>query len=222
MRNDIEVRNAVTPVPVENSFHVEQGGTAIGVNQGTVNYNGVDPSLLHNLFGELAELKRALGGRSEEQSHAIEWAEMNKERYCLFVLENEKYNTGAFCIPLKKALKYTDDFTRSGLIGLTSADREMIKSMPCIFAMRNKHFKRTDDCFPFMVGKITEIEIQCDNIKFSFTAFQPPFQQNILNDNIKKLGLRESTCRNQLDEAHWAVINKNLIEIGREIGIEVI
>ena len=81
MRNDIEVRNAVTPVPVENSFHVEQGGTAIGVNQGTVNYNGVDPSLLHNLFGELAELKRALGGRSEEQSHAIEWAEMNKERY---------------------------------------------------------------------------------------------------------------------------------------------
>ena len=220
MRNDIEVRNAAVPAQADNTFHVEPGGTAIGYNAGTINYNGVDPAELQKIYGILERLERG-NAACEEPSHAIEWAEMDKERYCLFVLENEKYNTGSFCIPIKKALKYTDDFTRRNLLGLTSADKGMIKSMPCIFTMRNKQFKKTDDCYPFMVGKVTDIEVQCDNIKFTFVTFQPPFKQNILNDNMKKLGMKEVTCRNQLDEEHWAVINGNLIKIGREIGIEV-
>lgn len=72
-----------------------------------------------------------------------------------------------------------------------------------------------------MVGRITEIEVQSENIKFSFTVFPPAHEQGLLNGNIKMLGLKETTCRNQLDEEHWAVVNANLFEIGNKIGIKV-
>lgn len=204
--DEIDAKRSMPPVPASNTFHVEQGGTAVGVNNGTVN---IYPPA-ENIYG-----------KQDETSHAIEWAKMNREKYCLFVIENEDYITGSFCIPIKKALKYTDDFTKTALINLRDNDKAEIRKMPCIFAMKNRAFKRTDDGFPFMVGKINEIEMQDDNIKFSFSTFHPAFEQNILNRNTRALGLVEKTYRNQLDDMHWAIINRDLIKIGREIGIVV-
>lgn len=209
------------PSQVTNNIYTAPNSTTIAANYGAI--QGVDQETVNKIFGGIEAIRVMMSGTPPQQnvSHAMEWASLNKERYCLFVLENEKYNTGSFCIPNKKVLKYTDDFTRDGLIRLTSSDKEMIKSMPCIFAMRNKYFKRTEEGFPFMVGKITEIEAQGDNVKFSFNVFPPAHEQGLLNGNIRKLGLRETTCRNQLDEEHWAVINGSLFEIGKEIGIKV-
>ena len=212
------------PNQVTNNIYAASGSTTIATNHGPV---GVDQETVNKIFGGIEAIMGMMGGTppqqnmSQTQSHAMEWASLSKERYCLFVLENEKYNTGSFCIPNKKVLKYTDDFTRDNLVRLTSADVEMIKTMPCIFAMRNKHFKKAEEGFPFMVGRITEIEVQAENIKFSFTVFPPAHEQGLLNGNIKKLGLKETTCRNQLDEEHWAVVNGNLFDIGKEIGIKV-
>lgn len=220
--DEIDVKRPMPPVPASNTFHVEQGGTAIGANFGTVNnYSGVNPEILERLYGSLATIANAVTNCGEKPLPADDWEKLSHERFCLFVIENEEYNTGSFCIPLKKALMYTDDFTKTALINLRDNDKVEIKKMPCIFAMKNRAFKRTDDGFPFMVGKINEIEIQDDNIKFSFSTFQPAFEQNILNRNTRALGLVEKTYRNQLDDLHWSIINRDLIKIGREIGIVV-
>lgn len=223
-----ELDKVPAATPVTNNFNASPGGVTVQNNNGTIN-NGIDTNAFMQFFGPSGTFIEQLQKlQTSEPSHAIEWASLSHERYCLFVLENETYKTGSFSIPIKKALKYTDDFTRDSLIGLTSEDREIIKSMPCIFAIKNKTFKQAADGFPFVVGRITEIAVQGDNIKFSFVTFRPAlslnipaFEQRILNENTEKLKLKERPCRNQLDEEHWAVIENDLIEVGRQIGIQV-
>ena len=96
------------PSRVTNNIYAAPSSTTIATNYGPV---GVDQETVNRLFGEILSIKGMMGGTppqqnvSQTQSHAIEWASLSKERYCLFVLENEKYNTGSFCIPNKKALK---------------------------------------------------------------------------------------------------------------------
>ena len=223
--------NLPATAPATNNFDAAPGGVAVQNNNGTI-VQGIDTAAFMQYYGNLSEqlnrIENALQPAAQLPSHAMEWASLSHERYCLFVLENETYKTGSFSIPIKKALKYTDDFTRDNLIGLTSADQEIIKSMPCIFAIKNKTFKQAADGFPFVVGRVTEIAIQGDNIKFSFVTFRPAitlnvpaFEQRILNENTKALKLKERSCRNQLDEEHWAIIENDLIEVGSKIGIQV-
>ncbi len=219
-----------------NNFTAAPGGVTVQNNNGTI-VQGIDTDAFNNFFGPnglfMEQLAQQLASSqtaatSPPTSHAMEWAKLNRERYCLFVLENETYKTGSFSIPISKALKYTDNFTRDNLIGLSTADQEMIKNMPCIFAMKNQSFKKAAEGFPFVVGKVTEIAVQGENIKFSFVVFPPAlslnvpaFEQRILNENIAALKLKERLCRNQLDEEHWAIIENDLIAVGSKIGIQV-
>ena len=69
-------------------------GTAIGAVYGNVNF-GITSELL-------AQALRMAGEQAE--SHAAEWALLNTERYNVFVLENEKYDCGAFYIGRRVAL----------------------------------------------------------------------------------------------------------------------
>lgn len=195
--------NLPAVTPTTNNFNAAPGGVTVQNNYGTITQQ-IDQAALSRWFGSYVEqVAQQITGHLTAQtapppSHAIEWANLSRERYCLFVLENENYKTGSFSIPIRKALKYTDESTRNSLIGLSSADQETIKSMPCIFAIKNKTFKHAPDGIPFIVGRVTEIAIQGDNIKFSFVTFRPAktlnipaFEQRILNENVKALKLKE-------------------------------
>lgn len=215
-----QAASPTTFVGVPNSVQVQNNNGTINNN---INNSIINPDILQKMYGLLERIDQNTTPAAQpvKESHLAEWGTLDKSRYCLFVLENENYATGSFSIPKKKALKYTDDFTKDNLFKLTPADIEMIKTMPCIFAIRNMDYKKTDESFPSMVGRITDICIQGDNIKFSFQSYQPAFQQRLLNENLQELKLKESYCRNQLDEEHWAVVECNLIEACFKLGIKV-
>lgn len=158
----------------------------------------------------------------QETSHAIEWAALRTDCFNLFVLENERYNCGAFAISKARALrKYVCEEYISLYRILDPTAINSIIEMPCIFTMRNKFFRRSGNTQPAALGRLTSITRQLDNIRFTFDIFQPPVPQQIINDNIPVFNLAHSTLRNELDEEHWSIKPGNLQEIIARLGIDV-
>ena len=186
-------------------------GTAIGAVYGNVNL-GITPELL-------AQALRMAGEQAE--SHAAEWALLNTERYNVFVLENEKYDCGAFYIGRRVALaKNTLPEHRDYYKPLTPTLVQEIMNMPCLFAIRNPSFKKAPVHYPALVGKLTEVTCQGETIKCKFvTCGKLP--QQFINDNIRIFGLLSSTVRNQLDEEQWSIRSGNLLQIADSIGVEI-
>lgn len=186
-------------------------GTAIGAVYGDVNL-GITAELL-------AQALRMAG--KQDESHAAEWAQLNTERYNVFVLENEKYDCGAFYIGRRVALsKNTLPAHRDYYRPLTPPLVQEVMNMPCLFAVRNPSFKRAPVHYPALVGKLTEVTCQGETIKCKFvTCGKLP--QQFINDNIHIFGLLSTTIRNQLDEEHWSIRTGNLLQIADNIGIEI-
>ena len=193
-------------------------GIQVGTNAGTMNLNinCLTPELIQGLLSMFAA--QAV---PQKVSHALEWASLSTERFCLFVLENEEYNCGAFSIAKKCALqKYTHPAQRERFLPLSlEAKTELIK-MPCIFAKRNRDYKSTDASHPALLGRITAVNVQHETIKLRFTGFQAISQQ-VLNQNITLLGLAYSALRNELDEEHWSIKDGNLPEVMTRLNITV-
>lgn len=154
-------------------------------------------------------------------SHAMEWAALSSEEFCLFVLENEDYSCGAFSMAKSRSLeRYTRQDIKERYKKLGSAAIDAIKQMPCIFARKNRYFKSTVFDHPVVLGRVTAIDVQDENIRFKFDAYQP-FYQSVINDNIDTFMLASAPLRNELDEEHWSIRKGNLKEIIRAFDIEV-
>lgn len=85
-------------------------GLQVGTNTGTmnINFNGVTPETLQSIVTMFSPQTVP-----QKVSHALEWSSLNTESYCLFVLENEAYNCGAFSIAKSKTLR---DYTHPDYI----------------------------------------------------------------------------------------------------------
>lgn len=186
-------------------------GTAVGVVQGDMinNFNGVD---LNSILPMLSRMVGPRGG----QSYAFDWALLDKERYSIFVVENEKYDCGNFYISKNAVLKYTDDEDYNRFKNLDP----VLLNMPCIFASKNPCFKTAPEYYPAFVGYISKITPQRDFIKFSFVDCGS-FNQQIINDNLKHFNLLSNKVRNQLDEEHWCIKKGNLWELIKELDIVI-
>lgn len=167
------------------------------------------------------ELLQKLTGSTMPVSHAAEWALLNTERFHVFVLENEKYDCGAFSIGRRVALeKNTIDRYKDYYKPLTPSLIRELLDMPCIFAIRNQQFKKAPDYYPALLGKLTDIRCQGETIRFSFITCGR-LKQQFINDNIRAFALRTSTVRNQLDEEHWSIREGNLLQIANDMGIVI-
>ena len=141
-KNEI-VLAAAQPTAVEfpqatNGMVNTGSGIQVGTNAGTINLNinCPTPELMQGLMSMFAARPAP-----QKVSHKLEWASLNQERYCLFVLENEDYNCGAFSIAKNCALcKYTAQEHKKRYANITPAVLAELASMPCIFAKRNMHF----------------------------------------------------------------------------------
>ena len=188
----------------------------IGVaNNPTFNIN-FPPELLPQLMAMFR-----LQVPDQHVSHAIEWASLRTDTFCLFVLENEEYNCGSFCIPKGRALeKYTSREHKLMYRTLGPAAQAEIMKMPCIFARRNPSFRWADDTFPAVLGRVTSITSQRDNIRFCFDHFGAIHQKKI-NDNISAFNLVYSALRNELDEEHWSIRSGNLQDVVARLGVVI-
>ena len=224
MADKNEIIPVTTQPPATVSPNAPQGmintgsGVQVGLNAGTMNLNinCLTPELVQGLMSMFAAQPA-----TQKASHTLEWASLSQKSYCLFVLENEDYNCGAFSIAKSCALrKYTGSEHKERYVDLTPAAVAEIASMPCIFAKRNMHFGHTEPSHPALLGRITDMRVQGETIKICFTGFQG-IRQQLLNENIVLLGLAHASLRNELDEEHWSIKNGNLIDVIARLHIDI-
>ena len=224
---------AQSPAPIQMTNHGK--GTMIGVaNNPTITVNNNIP-ITQEMFNEflMTFMSQHLASEAlklqcpqspvpfQEVSHAVEWAALRTDCFNLFVLENERYNCGAFAISKARALKkyISEEYARLYRF-LDPTAISMIIEMPCIFTMRNKFFRHSGNTQPAALGRLTSVTRQLDNIRFTFEIFQP-IPQQVINDNLYAFNLAHSALRNELDEEHWSIKPGNLQDIIARLGIDV-
>ncbi len=217
MDNDIMTPGfQAAPVIAQGSTQlINQGpGPQIGEMHGDIVYNQIPPDLLKNLNTLLGQMQTPC-----PVCHALEWASLSHEQFCLFVLDNENYSNGSFAISKDRALsKYTQD--ADYFRPLTPSLIGEILKMPCIFSKRNLHHRFTDADHPVIYGKLTEIIPQGSVIRFHFELFKVDYQQTI-NQNMTLFGLMQRPLHNQLDEEHWCIRSGNLPAVLAKLGIVI-
>ena len=195
-------------------------------NIGAVNYapqivlpNNISPEYAAQLSAIFQGMPIALP--EDNVSNTEEWLTLSKEHYNLFVLENEEYEGGTFSISRDVSIcKYMNREDIDLFYLLSDDKRRDIFNMPCIFAKRNMDFGSTDKDHPALLGRISNIVVQRNNLKISFSGYQP-IQQQLLNDHPEIFGLATSALRTELDEEHWSIKRINLIQAIELIGIKV-
>ena len=211
-----EVTSAISSAANPNILINQGEGLQIQENHGPININLNDQSLaklLSSMFG--------VAPASVTVTHALEWASLCRTHYCLFVLENEEYKDGVFSIAKDRSLqKYTPQNVRRRYKNICPETNAELRQMPCIFAKRNMYYKRTEEYHPFLVGRIRDIIPQGESIKIYFCGFQAISQQ-LLNQNIKSLGMVSAALRNELDEEHWSIKECDLPGVFASLDIEI-
>lgn len=212
MADELIKTGAGLPASPQMNISATDGGTAIGQVYGDVRIDATEEMV--------AQIVAKMVGEKNE-SHAAEWALLNQARFNVFVLENERYDCGSFCIARRVALaKNTLPDYRDYYRPLTPVLIQELLNMPCIFAVRNQSFKRAPDHYPAFVGRLTDITCQSENIRFRFVTCGK-LRQQFINDNIRSFNLLTTTVRNQLDEEHWSIRTGNLLQIAAAVGIEI-
>ena len=213
-----EVASAISPTATASpNILINQGeGLQIMENRGAININADEQmltKLLQSMFGATPT--------SVTVTHTLEWASLCRTHYCLFVLENEEYKDGVFCIAKDRALlKYTPQNVRRRYKNICPETIAELRQMPCIFAKRNMYYKRTEEHHPFLAGRICDVVPQGESIKIYFCGFQA-IPQQILNQNIKSLHMVSSALRNELDEEHWSIKECDLPGVFASLDIEI-
>ncbi len=199
------------------SILVNQGdGIQIQENRGPITINA-DTESLAGLLAQMFHMQPA----SPPKTHKMEWASLDRNYYCLFVLENEEYGDGVFSISKDCSLqRYTPKEMQDKYRILSPENIVSLKQLPCIFAKRNLFYKSTKEHHPALVGKIENVVAQGETIKIYFRGFQA-FPQQILNQNIKSLHMASASMRNELDVEHWSIKPCNLIEVFATLGIDI-
>ena len=200
----------ITAPNATNAYYNQGNGFQVANNSGTINVN-CDGANIENFLRSILSSDRQ--NDAQNVSHAVEWASLNKQYYNLFVLENENFSVGSFSISKERSLeRYTSSKVKEKFSSLSDQAISVIRTMPCIFVKRNTQYKETNESFPALIGRITELHEQGDNIKILFVPFQTVPQQ-LLNQNVALLKMAQSSLRNELDEEHWAIKECNLIHI---------
>lgn len=209
----------ITAPNATNAYYNQGNGFQVANNSGTINVN-CDGTNIGELLKSILSSDRQKN--AQNVSHAVEWASLNKQYYNLFVLENENFSADSFSISNERSLeRYTSSKVKEKFSSLSDQAISVIRTMPCIFVKRNTQYKETDESFPALIGRITEVHEQGDNIKILFVPFQTVPQQ-LLNQNVALLKMAQSSLRNELDEEHWAIKECNLIHIFSAMGITIL
>ncbi len=228
--NDTSNNNSIVPSSQDDSFNPPSNTSAGGV-QSFIN-TGTGPQIANNsgpIFildpsnpSVIQALNSYFPGVISSLPSATEWASLSDQQYNVFVLDNESFRDNSFCMPKRFCL--TEDMTDISLIkhykDLDSSQRDELYKMPCIFAGRNSvSFKTAGPSQPIVIGRIREIVLQTDNIKFLFDAYKTDIGQQLFNDHASDIGIADVFLRNELDVEHWSIKEGNLKKFINDHGI---
>ncbi len=232
--NDIINENNIVPSSQDGSFNPPSDTSAGGV-QSFIN-TGSGPQIANhtgpiNIFVDLADpaarqwYDSRFPGVITLAPSASEWALLSEQHYNIFVLENESFKDNSFCMPKRFCL--TEDMTDISLIkhykDLDPSQRDELCKMPCIFAGRNSvGYKTAGTSQPIVIGRIKEIILQTDNIKFLFDAYKNDIGQQLFNEHAADIGIADVFLRNELDVEHWSIKKGNLKKFINDHGIIIV
>lgn len=146
---------------------------------------------------------------------------LKTEKYNLFVVENEEFKTGSFCIPLSKCMTKHISGENKRLYGAMDAKAfAELKFFPCVFATKNQDYLRTTETHHAIFGVIDDLKLQGNLVKVTYKPYTT-FCQNILNNHPSQFGLFAKPVRNEMDDCHWTVKDVDLIQILKIFEVDI-
>lgn len=200
---DVEVRN---PLAAPALFEVTQGG------ENNTNIAHVEHANMPVLI--VQQTAQASSTALPMMSLELDW-----RNYHLFVIAGEDFSTGRFFVDPTRALtEYTSDELKQRYQHLTPAAIEELKRFPALFMAENEEFgKATSGQYAYW-GYLTDIRVQDNGIRITFTRICPVPQQK-LNENNNHFGIFSRSRFSELNRTHWALKRVNLHESFNEAGI---
>lgn len=208
MDSELSFQSAREIVPAQQQINISASdhGVAIGEVHDGLHVHVESPAVMSYLLERLGITPLV----ADEKISSQEWGALRRDCFNVFVLENENYKNMTFAIPRSCALeRYTNSVYQQKFRSLPPAATAIIENMPCIFATRNERFRWTAEDHPAVLGKVTQIVRQRENVVFSFKVYDF-IKQNEINANIAVFGLVQSALRNELDEEHWSIRSGSL------------
>lgn len=138
----------------------------------------------------------------------------------LFVVDVDKVgNKGSFTISKEESLSecmaqdLSDDVLR-----LTDTGKEFLKTLPCLFAPKNKRHNEEWKHQKAKIGIITKIDDNPTNeIRIEYRTFNH-VPQFLINESREHLSIEGRPRYNELDNQHWTVKKVNLLGALKELG----
>lgn len=162
------------------SVTVSGNATAIGNVFGDVNIEA-SSELIVKAFQTIAGQQNL----TQRESHSVEWIKLDRNRFHVFVLDNEDYAGSSFTINTEAALRHTTAQLEDYFSPLTEQLITELLKLPCLFAVKNKSFKTAFQDCPAFLGRLTGIRPQPGKICFDYEVFRTTeqFLQETINDN---------------------------------------
>jgi len=146
-------------------------------------------------------------------------AELNREYYNLFVIGGEKFDGINFTVPKTKALVASIEPDVKKRFFNLHDDRvvEQILRLPSLFMSENADYMKSYPGQKALLGCVTELTVEPNNIRFSFYAYAQVYQQRI-TDISKNLGIMGNPGCSELNNTHWTIKRIDLMKALTKIG----
>ena len=150
-------------------------------------------------------------------------ATLSREFYNLFVIGGGKFDRGSFTISKAKVFstEYIEPRIKTQFNKLRDDSVvEQILSMPSLFLSENADYMKSRPGQKALLGRVTDLTIEANDIRITFTADIALLQQSI-TDISQELGIQGSPGCSELNTTHWTIKQIDLIKKLADAGMSV-
>jgi hypothetical protein len=172
----------------------------------------------HKLLGEV--LSRMPGSTPKVPPLSFGGVELSREYYNLFVIGGEKFDGDSFKVSKANSLVFgiePEVKKKFFNIGDDSVVEEIL-TLPSLFMSENSDYMRSRPGQKALFGRVTEIEIEPDDIQISFQAETGIVQQCVTEISHRLAILANPGC-SELNKTHWTIKQLDLINVLTETGL---
>lgn len=164
-----------------------------------------------------------LSDEQEEEDQDNTYVDFDAEFFNLFVVDVDKVSSkGSFTISKEESLSecmaqdLSDDVLR-----LTDTGKVFLKTLPCLFAPKNKRHNEEWKNQKAKIGIITKIDDNPANeIRIEYQTLKP-VSKFLINESRERLSIEGRPRYNELDNQHWTVKKVNLFKALKDMGFAV-
>jgi hypothetical protein len=172
----------------------------------------------HELLGEV--LNRLPGAIPKAQPLSLGGVELSHEYYNLFVIGGEKFDSDSFKVSKANSLVIgIEPEVKKKFFNIRDDSVvEEILTLPSLFMSENPDYMRSRPGQKALFGRVTEIEIEPENIRISFQAEAGIVQQRV-TDISRSLAILANPGCSELNKTHWTIKQLDLVDVLTETGL---